>query len=521
MAAGGTQILQEYLVKLGFVTDKLGEKKMKDTLALTGKNIASVGTAIGEMAVAAEVAVGLFANQMEKLYYASKLSGSSAANFKALSSAETSVGLAGGTVERITKGINLAMNSGNPAMKSYIENVLGVKTAGRDMTAVLISSAQAIKKMSQEQGDIPAKAAAARLGFSDEDYFLLIKTDGALEKLNATDAKRRAALQASGVDYDKATAAGVAYSNMLETLGFKLGAIKDSIMVNLLPAFSSLNTMLSIDLDKIGLVLSGKKSLYDTIAETNYAWWQVIQDKLYPLEATDRKKKANKERNNSLIYGTPKSTSANLNTDIFTRAEGGYNSVNRGKANGFTAGTEDLQNMTVAQVMAAQRRHKFAAAGHYQLMQKTLQQAAVSMGLNGNEKFDSNLQDRIFKEFIIAKKRPEIEAYISGKSNNKKAALGALSKEFASFTDPSTGKSHYSGNGVDKASVSIQDAGTMLDNMRATRLASAGGSGGASLVQNNTFNITGTDGHALSKSVIAAQSRTNGDAVRALAPRAS
>ena len=169
MAAGGTQILQEYLVKLGFVTDKLSEKKMKDSLAFTGKNIASLGTAIGELVVAAEVGVGLFANQMEKLYYASKLSGSSAANFKALSSAETSVGLAGGTIERVTKGINLAMNSGNPAMQNYINNVLGVKTAGRDMTAVLLSSAGAIRKIMQTQGDIPAKAAASFIGLNDED----------------------------------------------------------------------------------------------------------------------------------------------------------------------------------------------------------------------------------------------------------------------------------------------------------------------------------------------------------------
>ena len=177
--------------------------------------------------------------------------------------------------------------------------------------------------------------------------------------------------------------------------------------------------------------------------------------------------------------------------------------------------------MTVAQVMAAQNARRFNAAGHYQIIKDTLKQAVTAMGLTGNEKFDSKLQDRIFNEFLISKKRPAIGDYVSGKSNNRNAALKAASQEWASFTDPTTGKSHYAGDGVNKASVSVEQAGTMLDRMRSTRLASAGNNSGASLVQNNTFNITGTDGHALSKAVITAQSRTNGDAVRALGTRAS
>ena len=514
MAAGSAEILQEYLVKLGFVTDKLALKKMDDTLLSVGKKVLGVGAAVGEMVVAAEIAVGLFANQMEKLYYASKLSGSSAANFKALGSAQEAVGLSSGTIERVTKNINLAMNSGNPAMQSYINNVLGVKTAGRDMTAVLLSSAQAIKKISEQQGDIPAKAAAARLGFSDEDYFQLIKTDGALEKLIATDAKRKAALASAGVDYDKATAAGVAYSNMLGELAFKLGVVKDAILVNLLPAFQKMAEDLSLHLSNLAQMISGKSS-----------WFEVFKDigespALHPKSYNDAKA-ASDEHSKALAFSNAHpAKQANALDGLFSKGEGGYNSVNRGAYHGYAAGTENLESMSLNQVRAAQMQHKFNAAGHYQIIGTTLADAMRSMNLNGDEKFDKAMQDKIFKDFLITKKRPAIGAYLNG-GGSKNAALADLSKEWASFTDPTTGKSHYAKDGVNKASISLSNAGDALDAIRNTRLASKTTNGSASIVQTNTFNINGTDGHALSKALIVAQARTNADAVRALGSKVS
>lgn len=532
MAAGGAEVLQEYLVKLGFVTDKLGLKKMDDTLSSVGKKVLGVGTAVGQMVVAAEVAVGLFANQMEKLYYASKLSGSSAANFKSLSSAQEAVGLSSGTIERVTKNINLAMNSGNPAMQTYINNVLGVKTAGRDMTAVLLSSAQAIKKISEQQGDIPAKAAAARLGFSDEDYFQLIKTEGALEKLIATDTKRKAALTASGIDYKAATQAGLEYSNMLSEMSFKLGILWDVIGVKLLPMFKSLNAFLASS-------AQGAINLFG-----NTSWHQLGQnikshftdnadlsyDKRNETKATQQK-----ANNNSFIYGGSNGAKITAQRNplvdkLFNKGEGDYNSYNsgtKGVAGGKVghSGKANLQEMTLNEILksASTRdgndKRRIFAAGRYQIISPTLKETIKRMGLSGNEKFTNDLQDKMFES--ILSQNPKIAGFLNGKHNSVENAQAGMAEVWASFINPKTGKGNYDKAGTNRATITPAESEQMLLSMRNTRLASGNAGGASSIVQTNTFNISGTDGHALSKAVIVAQSRTNADAVRALGSKVS
>ncbi|KWO62555.1 hypothetical protein [Burkholderia territorii] len=151
---------------------------------------------------------------------------------------------------------------------------------------------------------------------------------------------------------------------------------------------------------------------------------------------------------------------------LIARGEGDYNSVNRGAAGGYKAGTEDLGNMTVAQVMAAQRSHQFNAAGRYQIIGSTLTDAAKALGLSGNEKFDKGMQDRIFTQYLLQNKRRAIGDYLSGKSNDLKGAIKAASLEWASVADPDTGKSHYAGTGNNKASISVAEMARALQAAR-------------------------------------------------------
>lgn len=143
-----------------------------------------------------------------------------------------------------------------------------------------------------------------------------------------------------------------------------------------------------------------------------------------------------------------------------------YNAVNRGAAGSYASGMENLVNMTVGQVQAAQKNHRFNAAGRYQVIGPTLDSAVADMGLTGNEKFDKSLQDRIFEQYLIGSKRPEIGDYITGKSNDRHAALLGMSKEWASVADPDTGLSHYGDAGKNKASISPGAAGAALDEAR-------------------------------------------------------
>ena len=204
---------------------------------------------------------------------------------------------------------------------------------------------------------------------------------------------------------------------------------------------------------------------------------------------------------------------------LIARGEGDYNVVNRGVAHGYKAGTENLPNMTVADVMAAQRAHRFNAAGRYQIIGDTLAAAAKSMGLSGNEKFDRTMQDRIFSEYLVRNKRKAIGDYLSGKSSDLRAAIKAASLEWASVADPDTGRSHYAGKGNNHASISVAEMGAALQASRAAgsttgpsmapmlAAANANQLGGQSTVSNSsvdthigTINVYGMntkDGHAV------------------------
>jgi hypothetical protein len=151
---------------------------------------------------------------------------------------------------------------------------------------------------------------------------------------------------------------------------------------------------------------------------------------------------------------------------LIARGEGAYNSVNRGAAGGYRAGTEDLANKTVSEVMADQAAQRYNAAGRYQIIATTLKSAVASMGLRGDEKFNQGLQDRIFGEYLAGAKRPAIADYISGRSNDLNAAALAAAQEWASVADPRTGQSYYAGVGNNRASIT---AAEMADALRRTR----------------------------------------------------
>ncbi|KVO64989.1 mannosyl-glycoprotein endo-beta-N-acetylglucosamidase [Burkholderia ubonensis] len=168
------------------------------------------------------------------------------------------------------------------------------------------------------------------------------------------------------------------------------------------------------------------------------------------------------------ITGTMSSLADTAFGRLISRGEGDYNSVNRGARGGYRSGTENLEGMTLAQVMAAQRAGQFNAAGRYQIIGGTLSEAASAMKLNGGEMFDRKLQDRIFSEYLVRNKRRAIADYIEGRSDDVLAALRAMSREWASVADPDTGRSHYAGKGNNRASISRAEAEAALNNARAT-----------------------------------------------------
>lgn len=159
---------------------------------------------------------------------------------------------------------------------------------------------------------------------------------------------------------------------------------------------------------------------------------------------------------------------------------------------GIAPSKANLTDMTIKEVfekqsqMAASGQYPSTAVGKYQIIKGTLQEAVKSMKLDLNQKFDEPLQDRIYREHLISKARPEVEAFISGKSNNLELAQLELAKEFASFPVPvdmvvknkegkvirtlKKGQSYYAGDGINKAHITVEESAKGLLEERAARI---------------------------------------------------
>ncbi|HDR9199279.1 TPA: mannosyl-glycoprotein endo-beta-N-acetylglucosamidase [Burkholderia vietnamiensis] len=210
---------------------------------------------------------------------------------------------------------------------------------------------------------------------------------------------------------------------------------------------------------------------------------------------------------------------------LISRGEGDYNSVNRGARGGYRAGTENLEGMTLAQVMAAQRAGQFNAAGRYQIIGSTLAEAARSLKLNGDEVFDRKLQDRIFEQYLVRNKRRAIADYVEGRSDDLRGALRAASREWASVADPDTGRSYYAGKGNNRASITAAEMEAALRNTRATyqpagalaAQAARGGTPKVELHQSTQIHVNGSgDPAAAGRAVEREQRAVNADMVRNL-----
>lgn len=185
---------------------------------------------------------------------------------------------------------------------------------------------------------------------------------------------------------------------------------------------------------------------------------------------------------------------------LIARGEGDYNSVNRGARGGYASGTENLEAMTISEVMAAQKAGRFNAAGRYQMIGSTLSDGVQALGLGGGEKFDRATQDRLFNEYLVGIKRKAIGDYINGKSNNLGAALHAAAREWASVADPNTGRSYYEGIGNNHASITVAETARAL---QASRDAVRGGSTSTSDTQIGQIVVQtqATDAQGIARSI--------------------
>ncbi|WP_109483696.1 muramidase [Paraburkholderia sp. C35] len=138
--------------------------------------------------------------------------------------------------------------------------------------------------------------------------------------------------------------------------------------------------------------------------------------------------------------------------DIISGGEGGYESYN--------SGTKDVPNgkvghsymnppsgtvtgKTVDEIigtdsLSGTNPNRFFATGKYQTVISTLRSAKAALHLSGNERYDADMQERVFKEYLLAKAGGGALAnFIKNGVGTPDDAQYAAAKEWASIATPS------------------------------------------------------------------------------------
>ena len=515
--SGGTEILQEYLVKLGFVTDAIGIKKMDTALGAIGKKVFSVGGSVASMALATEVAVGKFSDSMEKMYYASKLADSSVIKLKSLSFAGKSVGIMGDQIGNAVHNMAQSLRL-NPGTQQLIES-FGVKVQGRDVSDVAMDTMRALSRQPEWLG---AQWANKLFGMDADTYHLLIATPGALDKVSEAQKRNIDLYKQYGMSADEAAAQSVKYMNSLRDLENRMGILSDVILKRVAPAFNYLNEGMAKTLDrttKYFSTVSGSDLLRDVLLGKPGASKEQTSPEIkkwYDALFTNKPRNGDPDWKRHIDWKkkTDDWIKENmqfswLHKDYWNKSKSAPPSrVSASGSSNIPFSDIDISTGlpigTMASVMRVESKgnknaiSRKGAKGRFQIMDATA--SKPGLGLSGwNPSNTANNQD----------------------ASHAALYLAALVKKYGSL--PLALAAYNAGMGnVDKAGgipnfpetqAYVKD---VMGGIKNARLGASSSGTNVSIHQENNFNINGSGGKSTADAIAAGQSRTNADLVRNL-----
>lgn len=166
------------------------------------------------------------------------------------------------------------------------------------------------------------------------------------------------------------------------------------------------------------------------------------------------------------------------NYNICNKTKGGYQVINN----------IIVTELTIEDIQKKQKNRDLFAVGRYQLIPDTLNSAVEKLGLDINQKFDEEMQDKIFDEYLIKVKRPKIIAYLEsngtledamyvctlewasiGVEKGKRISDKVVKKEgkiTKTIRYAEGGESYYTGDGLNKAHITPEQIKNVLINSK-------------------------------------------------------
>ena len=291
-------ILREYLISLGVQINEDQAKKLTQSLAGWDKQAMALSTKLYGVAAAATAAVGVFAYQMEKLYFASKLADSSASNLQALDQGAARIGVKGfaQTVESIARSLR-----GNPGLQGLI-NSFGIPVKGRDVSDVakdLMDYLSALSKV-----DYPrAKAYGSLFGISEDDIYLWSKNR---EEMQHAMVEQQRMAERMGVNVDRAAEAGHEVANAWRDVTSAALLFVEGIADKALPTVKSLKEGM---IDWMAQMLRGVDNLKLAFADGD-AWMSIQNENVRQVAhwlhvILETWKELNNTKSNNALFPDP------------------------------------------------------------------------------------------------------------------------------------------------------------------------------------------------------------------------
>ncbi|WP_105635308.1 hypothetical protein [Cronobacter dublinensis] len=187
--------------------------------------------------------------------------------------------------------------------------------------------------------------------------------------------------------------------------------------------------------------------------------------------------------------------------DLIGKAESNnnYNAYNGSSIHGYKPTYHgNLTTLPLSEIMKKQKNKEIFATGRFQIIHETLVAAIDFLNLNIADKYDEEMQDKIFADYLLKTKRHQIGDYLSGRGDLS-SAMYATAQEWASVgikkgqlkqrvplldaaghqqydinhkvittQHPATfeGESYYNGDGINHASITPQQLQEALLNSR-------------------------------------------------------
>lgn len=230
-------VIDEFLVRLGFKIDEVGQRKMQDGLAKATDLIKNVALAAEAMAVGIAAAVVKSASKFENLYWFAAKVGSSADNISAFAHAIKQVG---GT-EDMAKGMLAGVSQ---FMKSFDDEgtINSFSVATRDANGQMRDTADIVEDLGARWAEMAKTRSGLAVAFREAE---LLGIDNDSLQVLIRDHKQfvdeyLAGNKKIGIDQQKAAKAWTQFMQDLRDLMSMLERVKDKLLITLGPAFTKL-----------------------------------------------------------------------------------------------------------------------------------------------------------------------------------------------------------------------------------------------------------------------------------------